>query len=78
MSLLLWVGTISGAAIGLAHAIYLWRVSMQEANSRSTAIYRGVWAIGLWTLFGTYVLVLWIVGVIAYGLAGFLRARREA
>ena len=78
MSLLLWVGTISGAAIGLAHALYLWRVSMQEANSRSTAIYRGVWAIGLWTLFGTYVLVLWIVGVIAYGLAGFLRARREA
>ncbi len=78
MSLLLWVGTILGAAVGLAHAIYLWRVAMQEANSRSTAIYRGVWAIGLWTLFGTYVLVLWIVGVISYGLAGFLRARREA
>ena len=78
MSLLLWVGTILGAAVGLAHAIYLWRVSMQEANSRNTAIYRGVWAIGLWTLFGTYVLVLWIVGVIAYGLTGFLRARREA
>ena len=78
MSLLLWVGTILGAAVGLAHAIYLWRVAMQEANNRSTAIYRGVWAIGLWTLFGIYVLVLWIVGVIAYGLAGFLRARREA
>ncbi len=78
MSLLLWVGTILGAAVGLAHAIYLWRVSMQEANGRGTAIYRGVWAIGLWTIFGIYVLVLWIVGVIAYGLAGFLRARREA
>jgi uncharacterized paraquat-inducible protein A len=67
-----------GAAVGLAHAIYLWRVSMQQANSRGTAIYRGVWAIGLWTLFGTYVLGLWIVGLIAYGLAGFRRARREA
>lgn len=78
MSLLLWVGTISGAAIGLAHAIYLWRVSGREAEGRSTAIYRGVWAVGLWTLFGTYVLVLWIVGVIAYGLVGFLPARREA
>jgi len=51
---------------------------MQEADSRSTAIYRGAWAIGLWTLFGTYVLVLWIVGVIAYGLVGFLPDRREA
>jgi hypothetical protein len=51
---------------------------MQEADSRGMAIYRGAWAIGLWTLFGTYVLVLWIVGVIAYGLVGFLPARREA
>jgi hypothetical protein len=67
-----------GTAVGLAHAVYLWRVSMQEADSRGTAIYRGAWAIGLWTLFGTYVLVLWIVGVIAYGLVGFLPARREA
>ena len=67
-----------GAAIGLVHASYLWRVSLQEAEARSTAIYRGAWAIGLWTVFGTYVLVLWIVGVIAYGLAGYLPARREA
>jgi hypothetical protein len=67
-----------GAAVGLAHANYLWRVSLQEADSRGTAIYRGAWAIGLWMLFGTYVLVLWIVGVIAYGLVGFLPARREA
>jgi hypothetical protein len=66
-----------GAAVGLVHAFYLWRVSLQEAESRSTAIYRGAWAIGLWTLFGTYVLVLWIVGVIAYGMVGLLPARRE-
>lgn len=78
MSLLLWVGTILGAAVGLAHAVYLWRVSLQEAESRGTAIYRGAWAVGLWTLFGTYVLALWIVGVIAYGVVGFLPARREA
>jgi hypothetical protein len=78
MSLLLWGGTLFGAAIGLAHAVYLWRVSLQEADSRSTAVYRGAWAIGLWTIFGTYVLVLWIVGVIAYGVAGLLPSRREA
>lgn len=77
MSLLLWVGTLFGAAIGLAHAVYLWRVSLQEADSRGTAFYRGVWAIGLWTIFGTYVSVLWILGVIAYGLAGLLPSRRE-
>ena len=78
MSLLLWVGTILGAGVGVAHAVYLWRASLQESESRSMAIYRGAWAIGLWTLFGTYVLVLWIVGVIAYGMVGFLPARREA
>lgn len=78
MSSLLWVGTVFGAAIGLAHAVYLWRVSLQETDSRSIALYRGVWAIGLWTIFGTYVLVLWIIGVIAYGLTGLLPFRRGA
>lgn len=78
MSLLLWVGTLFGGMIGLAHASYLWRVSLREADSRITALYRGAWAIGLWTIFGTYVLVLWILGVIAYGVAGLLPSRREA
>lgn len=67
-----------GAAVGLAHAIYLWRVSVQGAEGRSAAIYRGVWAVGLWTLFGTYVLVLWVVGVVAFGLASMLPDRRKA
>ena len=78
MSVLLWIGSILGAAAGLAHSIYLWRQSTPETEGRGAAFYRGVWAIGLWTLFGTYVLVLWIVGVIAYGLAGFLPERRKA
>ena len=64
--------------IGLAHAVYLWRVSLRESDSRITALYRGAWAIGLWTIFGTYVLVLWILGVIAYGVGGLLPTRREA
>lgn len=78
MNELLWIGSVLGAAIGLTHAVYLWRASAYEGEGRGGAIYRGVWAFGLWTLFGTYVLVLWVVGLVAYGLAGYLPARRKA
>lgn len=78
MSELVWIGSILGAAVGLAHAIYLWGVSATGPEGRSAAIYRGIWAIGLWTLFGTYVLVLWVVGLIVYGIAGFWPDRRNA
>jgi hypothetical protein len=75
MSELLWIGSILGAVVGVAHAVYLWRA---ESQGQGAAIYRGLWAIGLWTLFGTYVLVLWVVGVIVYGLSGFWPDRRKA
>ena len=78
MSELLWIGSVLGAVVGVVHAVYLWRVSATEPQDRGAATYRGLWAVGLWTLFGTYVLVLWVVGVIAYGLAGFWPDRRKA
>ena len=78
MSDLLWIGSVLGALVGVAHAIYLLGVSAHEPRGRGAGIYRAIWAIGLWSLFGTYVLVLWVVGVIAYGLAGFWPNRRKA
>jgi len=78
MSILLWTGTILGAAIGLAHAVYLWRTTRQGTGGAGVALYRGVWALALWTLFGTYVLVLWIIGVIGVALTGRLTGRRGA
>jgi hypothetical protein len=70
MDVLVWIGTVLGAAIGLAHAAYLWRVTTQLGAGQGLALYRGAWAITLWTLFGSYVLVLWIIGAIAYGVSG--------
>lgn len=78
MSVLLWIGSLLGAVVGLAHAVYLWRVTAKDFGGRGMAVYRGLWAVALWTLFGTYVLVLWIVGVVAYGLMGSLPKRRRA
>ncbi|NNL86580.1 MAG: hypothetical protein HKP27_13055 [Myxococcales bacterium] len=70
MDVLVWIGTVVGGAIGLAHAAYLWRVTTKGGAGRGLAFYRGVWAIALWTLFGSYVLMLWIIGAIAYGVSG--------
>ena len=76
MSFLLWIGTILGAIVGLAHALYLWRVSRHELDGHGAAVYRGVWAVMLWVVFGTYVLVLWIIGAIAQGLTAIRPPRK--
>jgi hypothetical protein len=55
------LGAILGAAIGLAHAGYLWR-SATRAFSRSIAVPGR-------SLFGSYVLLLWLIGVAASGLS---------
>lgn len=69
MDAYLWVGTLVGALLGLAHAAYLWTHREGRNRAGARALYRGVWAVALWTLFGTYVLSLWILGAIGYGLA---------
>jgi hypothetical protein len=67
MDIVLWLGSALGAVIGLLHAGYIYRGRLQRsANDRIMAVYRGLWAFALWVLFGSYLLVLWVVGVIAY------------
>ena len=67
MDTLLVIGTVLGAAIGFAHAAYLWRSAAREGDAGVLTLYRGAWAIALWTLFGSYVLLLWLIGAIASG-----------
>ena len=67
MSSFLWIGTDLGAFFGLLHGAYLYR--QIAVRSRATALYYGIWAFTLWTLFGAYVLVFWILGFIAYSIA---------
>src|SRR5262249_48761620 len=65
MSSFLWIGTGLGAFFGLLHGTYLYRQHI-ALRSPATGLYYGLWAFILWTLFGAYVLVFWILGLIAY------------
>ena len=71
MTALMWTGSLLGAVFGLAHAAYIYRaVSAQAAvcvgEHRTRAVYFALWIFVLWVLIGSYVLVLWLVGVVFY------------
>ncbi len=77
MTTVLWIGSGFGAIIGLVHACYLYRSFVRQAANalgeysaltRAKAIYYGLWTIFLWIVFGSYVLILWILSVIAFAI----------
>lgn len=72
MSILLTVGTSVGFALGVIHGRGVFGRRMAEAGAsapdgasarRLRAAYAALWTVALWTLFGSYVLLLWIVSV---------------
>ena len=67
MSTFLWIGTGLGAFFGFLHGAYLYRQQI-AVRGRLTGLYYGIWAFALWTLFGAYVLVFWILGFIGYSI----------
>ena len=77
MLFVLWAGTIVGAVLGLLHAGYVYRVvaASDGASGPGRAGYYALWTLVLWVLFGAYVLVLWLVAVIAYLIARPFRWR---
>ena len=71
MDMLVWVGTIIGMSFGLFHAVYVYRFAVTEppadsASSRVRSFYYAFSTFVLWALFGTYVLVLWLVGAVFF------------
>ena len=71
MTALMWTGSLVGALFGLAHAAYIYRaISAQAAvgtsENHTRAVYFALWIFVLWVLFGSYVLVLWLVGAMLY------------
>ena len=68
----LWIGSALGALLGLLHGTYLFQQVAPRARARripggpAQGLYYGLWAFTLWTLFGSYVLALWLLGVLAY------------
>ena len=75
MTYLIWLGTAAGLVAGLFHAAHLFleRTARPVAETMAHAAYRAVWAVGLWTLFGAYLLALGLLGSIL--LLAFGRAR---
>ncbi len=73
MTMMLGAGTAVGAIFGTLHAIYVYR--LVAADSHVRAIYYALWTLALWLLFGTYMLVLWVISVVAYAIARPFRWR---
>ena len=81
MSSVLWAGVVIGAVMGLAHGAYLYRSMVTAGRGRITsagprhirALYYAVATFVLWVLLGTYVLVLWGVSLIPYGVKRLIK-----
>jgi hypothetical protein len=84
MANFLWLGSAFGAIFGMLHGIYLYRqqaacaLASGTTGGRAIGLYYGLWAFALWTLFGAYVLALWVLGSIAYLIARLVSRRRMA
>ena len=63
MSAFLRLGTGLGALCGLLHAIYLLKQVGECTGNDLKSLYFAIWAICLWTFFGSYVLAFLILGV---------------
>ena len=71
-SSLLMTGMLVGALFGVFHAVYVYRLLATEPPAGATpgharAVYYALWTLGLWVIFGSYVLMLWLIGAIFYG-----------
>lgn len=70
----LWAGTFLGAVFGLIHAIHNFRQRMMDPGSGlAGAFYFALWTFALWTLFGAYLLVFWIIGAVGLAISRLKR-----
>lgn len=75
MTIVLLIGVSVGTLIGVVHASYVYRHALRDAPralgehpvmARIRAGYYALWTLLLWGAFGSYVLSLWMVSIIAY------------
>ncbi len=87
MTILLLIGSSIGAVIGFLHACYVYRqevgelpnaLSERPVRARASAAYYALWTFVLWAVFGSYVLFLWVVSIIAYGIYKAVRISNTA
>lgn len=75
MTNILFFGALIGAIIGIFHGYYVYRLKTCDSHyllvehpllARMNAAYYALWTFILWVLFGTYVLLLWLLAVIIF------------
>ena len=84
MGIFLWLGSGLGAVLGVLHGVHLYRRQTARAitggslSPRVSGLYYGLWAVALWTLFGSYVLAFWVLGAVAYAFVWLVKGVRTA
>ena len=69
------LGATLGAIFGLIHAVQVYRQRVaDEGASPGRAAWFALWAVGLWILFGGYLLLFWIIGAIGMTIAWLRRS----
>lgn len=83
MDTVLLVGLVVGTGIGLLHAGYVFRSRLgdvpaarrrQPLGTTLRAAYHALWTLLLWVVFGSYVLFMWVISLVAY--AAYVGGRR--
>ncbi len=74
------IGSGLGVVAGLAHAVGIERARSAAGLSDSGAwrLWRGLWVLALWSLFGGYLLLLWLVGLVLRPVLALAGRRRVA
>lgn len=59
----LLLGSLLGALVGAAHAPRVFQNRLNDGEaSIASALYYAAWAFVLWTVFGAYILLFWLIG----------------
>lgn len=63
MTTLLLAGALVGVILGTIHAMHMYRRRRAEGRADvAEAGYYALWTFVLWVVFGTYILIFWVIG----------------